>query len=105
VSAFLAMLDGAAGTPDAAYASQRAFYYRTAGALRTLRLRAEVTPRSELVVDSLDLIAANVERLRLLHSKAGEGGLSPPTIGAMRTALEVQFRAMFKLLAELRRDR
>lgn len=105
VSAFLALAEGVAGTPDAAFRAHVPFYAKTQGALRVLRLRAEKEPNSERVISQLDGLGRNLERLRERHRASGEVGLAPDYIQSARNAFEVQFTSFFTLTAEMRRDR
>ena len=105
VESFLTRMGAKAGTPAGSYAQNEDFYADIGGELLALRSRAEVTPKAELFIRHLDLIVENLERLRGLHEKRGEEGLSKVLVEPARSALEVQLRALLKLNAELRTGR
>jgi len=102
VDAFLTKMEHTAGTPQGAYAENAVFYTDTAAAVRTLRMRAESQPKSEKLVQALDLVSRSLEDVRGRHEAHAEKGLDAAFIGPARSGLETQFRALFMIESTLR---
>ncbi|MBS2033274.1 MAG: hypothetical protein JST54_35700 [Deltaproteobacteria bacterium] len=103
IDAFISKMEASSGKPEGTYANNAAFYADASAELGTLKARAQTAEKSELVVKSLDLIAADVQRLAEVHKKGGDAGL-PVLIGdSARVPFQVQFESFYKLEAALRR--
>ncbi len=105
VNAFLAKMETASGTPSGTYAANVGFYSEAQGDLKTLELRAANAPQSEKILESVRLLSENIENLRKLHEGRGNQGLSRPILDPARSALEIQFRALFAVENALRRGK
>jgi hypothetical protein len=94
-----------AGTPEASYASNLAFYEESQASLSVVRLRALASPGKEILAKQVDLLSENVEKLRQLHLSAGDEGLPAGAVEAARGAIAIQVQTILKLELALKRGR
>lgn len=105
IETFLIKMGRVAGTSEGEYANNTAFYEEIKGVLISMRVRAKVIPKNNLMVGHIDLLEKNFELLRQLHEKQGKKGLTKVLIDPARNALNAQFTAIAELQGALRRGR
>jgi hypothetical protein len=103
IESFASTMKVLGNSPEATYLNHRAFYGKTLGALRSLRMQAAATPKNTDLLKAIDALSENLEMYRMLH--AAGTGLSESEIEEMRQTLEDQLESCFKLLSEMRRER
>ncbi|MFQ5844713.1 MAG: hypothetical protein ACE5JG_06960 [Planctomycetota bacterium] len=103
-AAFWIDMERKAGTEAGTYAPNTAFYDDARVAVESLRLRAAATPKNELTVRQLDLLAKNFELLAEIHRAQSEPddagripGLDADVVAAVRANMDVQFGAILRL--------
>lgn len=105
VNSFLTKMQLTAGTSAGEYTPNADFYASVQGELKTLQLRTEQQEKARPIEESVALLAKSIEDLRQLHEAGGKAGLAKPVLEPARTALEIQFRALFAIQNALRRGK
>jgi hypothetical protein len=93
VGTFLTFLARHGRSPEGAYERHRGFYDGIRAELGTLRTAALVRNGNSLTVESLDLIAENVDDLEKLHRE----GLSERELSVIQILFDTQFRMLIDL--------
>lgn len=103
VETFLTQMERTAGTPEGEYVNQTKFYDDIKGTLETLSVRAATIPQNEIITEQINLLNNNIERLRKIHERQQEKGLTKAHIDPIKTALETQFKSIYQLEEALKR--
>ena len=92
ITAFLAGLESAAGTPEAAYERHAAFYPEVCAELAAVKAVAAASPRNDLTVKAIEEIEKNLASLETAH----RGGLQAEEVTIVAALFESQFDALLR---------
>jgi hypothetical protein len=105
VASFTSRMTRLAGSPEGTYEANAGFYDDVKGEIGALEMRAEAEDKNELTVGMLKELDDNVDRLRKLHERAKDAGLSPFVAEHALQAIRVNCVSITKFeLAKRRRD-
>jgi len=93
VDGFLTELQNTAGTAEGDYEGHEQFYGEVHDDIDVLRTAAASQRGNSLTLQSLDLIADNVDALERMHAK----GITPNEVAVARQLLDAQFRMLVQL--------
>jgi hypothetical protein len=93
VDGFLTGLQSAAGTAEGEYAGHEEFYGEARSDIDELRTAAAAKRGNDLTLQSLDLIADNLDKLERMHAQ----GISAKEIAIVRQLFDTQFRMLVQL--------
>jgi len=105
IETFLTQMERTAGTPEGEYVNQTKFYDGIDGTLATLTVRAASIPQNEIVTQQINLLKSNIDLLKKIHQEQKEKGLTQLQIDPIKTAFDVQFKAIYQLEDALKRGK
>ena len=100
VDAFLTELQQTAGTAEGEYEGHEEFYGEVRDDIDVLRTAAASQRGNTITLQSLDLIADNLDVLERMHAK----GITPNEVAVARQLLDAQFRMLVQLEQAKKRE-
>ena len=100
VGDFLGELEQTSGTPEGEYENNVAHYEELRGDIQVLRDQASQQRGNTLTIQSLDLIANNLDKLESMHAD----GISAEELAIVRKLFDTQFRMLVKLETAKRKE-
>lgn len=103
VNVFLTKMERSAGTPEGEYINNTQFYDKLIGTLESLRTRGAIIPKNDIILAQINLLRNNIEKLRIIHERHGQSGLSKVLIDPIKVSINNQFSSIIKLQNALKR--
>jgi hypothetical protein len=104
VVAFVNHMQTLAGKPEGTYEANKAAYTEFSAATETLKLRASGDAKNGITVAMVGELQQNLDNLKKLHEKAGDGGLRPDLANLALPGLETSFKTIIEFEIAKKRD-